>query len=441
MNSVETPTLTSPPQAAPLPAARNAATPTTFERLESEVRSYCRAFPTVFKRAQGAQVWDESGRRFIDFFAGAGTLNYGHNNPEIKRAVIRYLEEDGILHGLDLSTVAKRNFLETLDEAILRPRGLKYKVQFTGPTGTNAVEAALKLARKVKNRGNIIAFTNGYHGLSAGALAATGNRHFRTEAFLNRTNVTFMPFDGYLGKGVDTLQFLRKALADNSSGIDIPAAVILETVQAEGGVNVASVEWLQGLASICREFDILFIADDIQVGNGRTGRFFSFEEAGIQPDIITLSKAIGGIGLPMSLVFIKPEIDVWKPAEHTGTFRGNNLAFVASTVALSFWKDPAFQEGIQQRATFLRNALHEMRGRYPQHTMDVRGRGMIQGLELPDPAWAKKVSKLAFQKGVIIELAGNEDQVLKFLPPLTIEWDHLKEGLAIVAEALDEVCR
>src|SRR5688572_26173076 len=280
-----------------------------FSTRESEVRSYCRAFPAVFAQARGACLYDEAGTEYIDFFAGAGTLNYGHNHPDIKAAVLEYLQQDGIIHGLDMWTVAKRQFLETFEDVILKPRNLSYKVQFTGPTGTNAVEAALKLARKVKNRGNIISFTNGYHGLSAGALAATGNRHFRTEAFINRADVSFMPFEGYFGPQVNTLEYLRRFLADASSGVDVPAAIIVETVQAEGGINVASVEWLKGLEALCSEFDILLIVDDIQTGNGRTGSFFSFEPAGIRPDIVTISKAIGGMGLPMSLVLIQPEID------------------------------------------------------------------------------------------------------------------------------------
>ena len=234
-----------------------------FERCESEVRSYCRAFPAVFNRAQGAFLYDESGREYIDFFAGAGTLNYGHNHPRIKQAVMEYLQHDGVVHALDMWTVAKREFLETFEALILKPRNLDYKVQFTGPTGTNAVEAALKLARKVKQRSNVIAFTNGYHGLSAGALAITGNRHFRNEAFVNRLDVSFMPYDGYFGEDVNTLDYLRRFLLDNSSGVDVPAAIIIETIQAEGGVNVARLEWLRGLEKLCREFDILLIVEPV----------------------------------------------------------------------------------------------------------------------------------------------------------------------------------
>lgn len=407
-----------------------------FERRESEVRSYCRAFPTVFKRAQGALLYDEGGREYIDFFAGAGTMNYGHNNPAIKKAVLDYLQADGVVHALDMWTVAKRGFLEAFESTILNPRGLDYKVQFTGPTGANAVEAALKLARKAKGRSNVIAFTNGYHGLSAGALAATGNRHFRNEAYVNRLDVSFMPFDGYFGEGVDTLVYLRRFLADQSSGVDIPAAIILETVQAEGGVNVARADWLRGLEALCREYDILLIVDDIQVGNGRTGKFFSFEEAGIRPDLVTLSKAIGGLGLPMALLLIDRRIDVWKPAEHTGTFRGNNLAFVGATAALEYWRTPNLAEEVVAKGKRLADRLREWQCQHPTAIKDVRGRGLIWGLEMVRPEAAKVVSRMAFQHGLIIELAGPNDEVVKFLPPLVIDETTLNRGLDIVAEAV-----
>lgn len=393
----------------------------------------------MFKTARGAFLYDEAGREYLDFFAGAGTLNYGHNHPAIKQAVLDYLAGDGVVHGLDMMTVAKRAFLEAFEKNILLPRQLDYKLQFTGPTGTNAVEAAMKLARKVKQRSNIIAFSNGYHGLSAGALAATGNRHFRTEAFVTRLNVSFLPFDGYLGENVDTLAYLRRVLGDGSSGVDIPAAIILETIQAEGGVNVARVEWLQGLAAICREFDILLIVDDIQVGNGRTGTFFSFEPAGIKPDLITLSKAIGGLGLPMSLVLIDPKIDLWKPAEHTGTFRGHNLAFVGATAALRFWETNEFPAEVSRKGEILAGLLREIQARYPGQNLKVRGRGMIQGLELPRPEQAKAVSRAAFQQGIILELAGPNDEVLKFLPPLVITEADLRKGVATISRIIDSV--
>jgi diaminobutyrate-2-oxoglutarate transaminase len=411
-----------------------------FDHLESEVRSYCRAFPAVFQKAKGPFLYDENGQEYLDFFSGAGTLNYGHNNPVIKQAVVNYLEEDGVVHGLDMWTKAKREFLETFEQTILKPRQLDYKVQFTGPTGANAVEAALKLARKIKQRANIIAFTNGYHGLSAGALALTGNRHFRNEAFVSRLNVSFMPFDGYCGEGVNTLDYLRRCLADNSSGVDVPAAVIVETIQAEGGINVAHNDWLRGLQTICREFDILLIVDDIQVGNGRTGTYFSFEPAGIQPDLVVLSKAIGGLGLPMSLVLMKRHLDAWKPAEHTGTFRGNNLAFVAARAALiHYWRNNQLASEVARKGRLLEELLTAIQKKFPALQMKVRGRGLIYGLEIPQPGFAKAVSRQAFAQNLIIELAGAEDQVLKFLPPLVIDDNVLKRGVSLIEDSIATV--
>lgn len=285
-----------------------------FEEMESEVRGYVRAFPAIFDTAKGAFLYDEHGNEYIDFFAGAGTLNYGHNNPLISSALIDYLQRDGIVHALDKATVAKKSFLQKFRDTILSPRNLDYKVQFTGPTGTNAVETALKLARMVKRRSNIIAFTNGYHGLTMGALAVTGNDFYRDESYGARNNADSVPFDGYLGEGVNTIDYLRKIIGDSSSGVDLPAAIIVETVQGEGGINVASFEWLKELEHLCHEFDILLIIDDIQMGNGRTGTFFSFERAGIKPDMVTVSKSIGG-GLPMALLLMRPELDQWQPGE------------------------------------------------------------------------------------------------------------------------------
>lgn len=410
-----------------------------FDQRESVVRSYCRSFPTVFERASGPFLYDEAGNEYLDFFCGAGTLNYGHNNPRIKQAVIDYLQRDGVVHALDMWTVAKRAFLETLESVILKPRNLDYKVQFTGPTGANAVEAALKLARKVKGRRNVVAFTNGYHGLSAGALACTGNRHFRNEAFVNRLDVSFMPYDGYFNKEVNTLDYFKRFLADNSSGLDLPAAVILETIQAEGGINVASDGWLRGLEEVCREFDILLIVDDIQVGNGRTGTFFSFEPAGIKPDMVVLSKAIGGLGLPVSLLLLRPEVDQWKPAEHTGTFRGNNLAFIAATAALDYWRRPQFAHEITRKGELVLARLEEWRRIYPAQIKGIRGKGLIWGMEMATAAMAKGVSQRAFARKLILELAGADDQVVKLLPPLILDDVELERGFSILADCLAEV--
>ncbi|ABA58043.1 diaminobutyrate--2-oxoglutarate transaminase [Nitrosococcus oceani] len=407
-----------------------------IEQLESEVRGYVRSFPVVFDTAKGSYLYDEQGNEYIDFFSGAGTLNYGHNNPIISKALLKYIERDGIIHGLDKATVAKVAFLQKFYDTILSPRNFEYKVQFTGPTGTNATETALKLARMIKRRSNVIAFTNGYHGLTMGSLAVTGNTFYRDESYGIRNNSAFMPYDGYFGPDVDTIEYFRRFLEDSSSGVDLPAAVILETVQAEGGINVASDEWLRRLERLCREFDILLIVDDIQVGNGRTGTFFSFERAGITPDMVTLSKSIGG-GLPLSLLLMRPELDQWKPGEHTGTFRGNNLAFVAAVESLSaYWENDDLTEAVKYKGEIIETELKAIAKKYPELNGKVRGVGMIWGLEMPRNGFTSEVSKEAFENGVIIEIAGADDQVLKFLPSLTIEETILREGLGIIDQAI-----
>ena len=293
----------------------------SFERMESDVRGYCRMFPTVFTTASGHLLTDETGDEYIDFFSGAGALNYGHNNPVLRERLIDYLANDGVTHSLDMATTAKRDFLETFDELILQPRGMAYKVMFPGPTGTNAVEAALKLARKVTGRTNVVAFTNGFHGMTLGSLALTGNAGKRSGAGVSLTDATHMPYCGYFGPDTDTIEVLEGYLKDSSSGLEDPAAFIVETVQAEGGVNVASREWLQRIEALAKEFCALLIVDDIQVGCGRTGPFFSFEPAGLSPDIICLSKSLSGYGLPLAITLIKPEHDQWSPANtmaHSG---------------------------------------------------------------------------------------------------------------------------
>jgi diaminobutyrate-2-oxoglutarate transaminase len=408
-----------------------------FDRRESEVRGYIRAFPAVFTSAKGARITAEDGTEYLDFFAGAGTLNYGHNNENFKQALLDYIVEDGIVHGLDMATSAKRAFLEAFEQHILEPRGLDYRVQFTGPTGANTVEAALKLARIATGRSNVIAFTNAFHGVSLGAVSATAGANFRKGAGVDLGNVTRMPYDGYLGADFDTLDLLEKMLDDASGGVDHPAAVIVETVQGEGGINVASSEWLQRLRTLTKERGILLIADDIQVGVGRTGKFFSWEEAGIVPDLVTLSKSIGGYGLPMALLLSRSDLDVWKPGQHSGTFRGLNLSFVAARRAIeTYWADTELERHIAKLSETLREGLESIVAEHPKLELEVRGRGLVFGIESKtDRAWAGRMSKEAFKNGLIIECAGADDQVLKFLPPLVIDEADLKAGIDLLARA------
>lgn len=411
-----------------------------FDQRESSVQSYARAFPLLCGKAKGAVIWDQDGRQYLDFLAGAGSLNYGHNNPVLKDALLEYISSDGITHSLDLHTSAKEKFLQSFNDAILEPQGLDYKVQFTGPTGTNAVEAAIKIARKVTGRSTVISFTNGFHGVSLGSLALTGNSHFRAASGLPLQGAVSMPYDKYLGPDVDTLDYMETMLGDPASGLDHPAAVIVETVQGEGGINSASFEWLRRLETICRRNQILLIVDDIQAGCGRTGSFFSFTPAGIKPDIVTLSKSLSGFGLPLAVVLIKPEYDNWKPAEHNGTFRGNNHAFVTATAALDhYWRTADFADSIAKKSKALEKRLHEIMKLYPREVVGIRGRGMMRGICCKDPKQAAAITAQAFKNGAIFERAGSYDEVIKFLMPLTIETAQMNEGLDILEAAFRAV--
>ncbi|HSG88185.1 MAG TPA: diaminobutyrate--2-oxoglutarate transaminase [Pseudomonadales bacterium] len=406
-----------------------------FNEIESEVRSYSRAFPVVFERAEGCHLYDADGREYLDFLAGAGTLNYGHNNPVLKQRLIDYIASDGITHGLDMHTTAKAKFLTTFRDLVLAPRQMNHKVQFPGPTGANAVEAALKLARKVKGRTNIVSFSNGFHGCTIGALAATGNGGKRAGAGMPLSNVTFVPFDGSCGPDVDTVAVLESMLGNPSSGMDHPAAVIVECVQGEGGINAASLGWLQRLEACCRRHDMLLIVDDIQAGCGRTGTFFSFEPAGISPDIITLSKSLSGYGLPFALTLMKPELDIWEPGEHNGTFRGNNHAFVTSTAMLeTYWADDEFAQEVRRKSALLEDGLRAIARKY-SGGLYVKGRGMMLGISCPDAELAGRVTSAAFEKGLIIETSGPDDEVVKCLLPLTTPEQDIRRGLDIIDAA------
>lgn len=411
--------------------------PDVIERRESRVRSYCRNWPTTFVSASGSWMVDNRADRYLDFFSGAGALNYGHNNPLLKAALVDYLVSDGVLHGLDMATVAKAEFLEEFENTILTPRGLDYKVQFPGPTGTNAVEAALKLARNITGREAIISFTNAFHGMTLGSLAVTGNSMKRAGAGVPLVHSTPMPYDGYFDGATEDFHWMEKALDDEGGGLNRPAAVIVETVQGEGGVNVARAEWLRALQKLCRDREILLIVDDVQMGCGRTGSFFSFEEAGIEPDIVTLSKSISGYGLPMALTLIRPHLDLWSPGEHNGTFRGNNAAFVTARAALEhFWRTDEFSTTVQRKGALLHSLLTEL-----AHTDDqisIRGRGMVQGIVFEEPGRAKEVCRHAFARGVLAETSGPKDEVVKLLPALTMSDEQLHMGISIIASAMTE---
>lgn len=406
-----------------------------FHRLESEARSYCRRYPAIFAKARDSMLFDVDGNTYIDFLSSAGAVNYGHNNPILKRAIVDYLQEEGPITTLDFHTVAKRAFIELFEANILKKRDLTFKLQFTSPTGTSVVESAVKLARKYTGRSNVVAFTNGFHGMSGTSLSLTGSRHHRQQFMMPM--VTRLPYDRYLGDNIDTIGYFRKLLTDNSSGLDLPAAVIVESIQAEGGINVASDQWLGELRELTEAFEIVLIVDDIQVGCGRTGRFFSFERAGIVPDMVCLSKSLSGLGLPLSVLLLKPEFDVWKPGEDSGTFRGNNLAFVSAAAALQhYWSDASLQNLVAEKGATVAERLSRLARDHSARIRATRGRGLIQGIEFIRAEDANAVADRCFEQRLIIETCGPEDQVLKLLPPLTVPDATLQEGLAIVADAI-----
>ncbi|OKJ97821.1 diaminobutyrate--2-oxoglutarate transaminase [Amycolatopsis sp. CB00013] len=411
-----------------------------FEELESEVRSYSRGWPVVFDRAQGSYLYDEDGKAYLDFFAGAGALNYGHNNPALKRALIDYIARDGVTHALDMFTVAKRDFLQTFQEKILRPRDLDYKVVFPGPGGANAVEAALKLARKVTGKESVINFTNAFHGMTLGALSVTGNSMKRGGAGVPLVHATPMPYDNYFDGSIPDFLYFEKLLEDSGSGLNEPAAVIVEGVQGEGGINAARVEWLKALDDLCKKHGILLILDDVQMGCGRTGPFFSFEDAGIKPDIVCLSKSIGGYGIPMALTLIRPDLDVWEPGEHNGTFRGISPAFVTATEAMRvYWSDDELEKSTKAKGERVVAAFQGIVEAYPDANLFAKGRGLARGIEFANGDLAGKVCAAAFERGLLMETSGPDGEVMKVLPPLTLTDDELTKGLAIIDEAVAAV--
>ncbi len=413
----------------------------TFEQYESSVRSYCRHFPKVFTDAKGAVITDEDGEKYIDFFCGAGALNYGHNNEYIKSKVVDYIMTDGIIHALDMYTAPKRDFIETLEKKIIEPRGYKYKIQFTGPTGTNAIEAAIKLARKEKNRRNIFAFMGCFHGMTLGALALTTEMYARNGANATFTDCTHIPAP-YMAEGLDVVSYMQMLIDDDHSGVEKPAAVVMETVQAEGGIRVFSDKFLQDVREFCTKNDILMIIDDVQVGCCRSGSFFSFERAGITPDIVVMSKSIGGIGMPLAIVLHSEELDNWKPGEHNGTFRGNQLSFVAGAAAIDYLLENNVEAETKRKGELVKDFI-EKEILPIDSRLEQRGIGLIRGIDFGaiDAKLAEQVIEKCFEKKLICECAGREGAVVKIMPPLVIEDELLLEGLERLKQSVKETLK
>jgi diaminobutyrate-2-oxoglutarate transaminase len=394
-----------------------------MNKLESEVRYYSRIHPVIFSKAKNSIVYDRDNNEYIDFFCGAGSSNYGHNNDAMKGAIIDYLQRDGVINSLDQLTDAKNDFINTFNDTILTPRSLDYKIQFTGPTGTNAVEAALKLARKFTGREKIIYFENSFHGMTYGSMSVSGMNNHKLAADY-KTNVVEMPF----ANKSDSLEILENHL-NNCNKVDLPAGIILETIQAEGGVKVAPKEWLEEVARLAKKFEILLIVDEIQTGCGRTGTFFSFEIANITPDIVCLSKSLSGFGLPLSINLLNPKIDCWSPGEHNGTFRGNNLAFIAATVALNMWSDEKFSQGILERSQIMDDF-------FKSKNIKLKGKGLMKAFETENSEANDRLRQIIFDNGVLVDTCGPKNNLIKMMPPINISTDNLLDGLNQVYQAI-----
>jgi diaminobutyrate-2-oxoglutarate transaminase len=401
---------------------------TVFEEFESEVRSYCRHWPAVFTTALGSSITSQSGVVYLDFFSGAGALSYGHNHPLLVQVAVDHLNAGYLIHSLDAHTPQKQSLLEALRDHILKPRNLDMIVQFVGPTGATAVEAALRLSEKLTERLPVVAYEGGYHGMSAAAASVTESTPARFQC-----PHTFLPYVSRCQTA--DLERLEAALRTPIEG-QRPGALIIEPVQADGGARPFDPAYLAMVRTICTEHDVVVIADEVQVGNGRTGPFFSFEGSGLDPDIICVSKSLSGLGLPMAINLVRRELDVWTPGEFTGTFRGNNLAFATAKAALNhYWSDDILEKRTSENARTVRHHLEQLR-REAHTPFSIDGKGMIWGLHFENGETARSVAAAAFTLGLIVETCGRDGRVLKLLPPLVIKEDELIDGLERLAVAV-----
>ena len=419
------------------------------KQQESNARSYPRRIPLALKRARGIHVEDIEGRTFIDCLAGAGTLALGHNHPVVVQAIQKVLADELPLHTLDLTTPVKDAFVQDLFAVLPPAFAHKARIQFCGPTGTDAVEAALKLVRTATGRGTVLAFQGGYHGMSQGALSLMGNLGpKKAMGSLLSNNVQFLPYPydyrcpfglgGQAGVEVN-LRYIENLLTDPEGGVLPPAAIIVEAVQGEGGVIPAQSAWLRGLRELTSRLGIALIVDEIQSGFARTGKMFAFEHASIVPDVVVLSKAIGG-SLPLAVMVYQDCLDQWQPGAHAGTFRGNQMAMAAGSAVIRYLDQeniPAHAETMGQR---LRSHLKNLQSDYPQ-LGDIRGRGLMLGVEVVDPSGnadhlghppafgrlASFIQSECLKRGLILELGGRHGCVVRFLPPLIITAEQIDE--------------
>jgi diaminobutyrate-2-oxoglutarate transaminase len=409
-----------------------------LKSVESNARTYAAKFECIFETGRGSRIWDTQGNEYIDCLSNAGTLALGHNNPEVRETVQAFISSDHIMQGLDLATPAKVNFVKQLFGLLPESMRGETKIQFCGPTGSDAVEAAMKLSRFYSQRQNIIAFHGAYHGMTSGALSAMGNLTPKSGPGISSGSVHFAPFPyrfrcpfGTDGSETDrlTINYLRTLLSDPEGGVAKPAAVIVEVVQGEGGCIPASDEWLRSVRNITAAHDVLLIIDEVQTGFGRTGNMFAFERAGIRPDVVVLSKAVGG-GYPLAVVLYDQRLDVWPRGMHAGTFRGNQIAMVAGRSTMQIIERDNLALNAKKMGILLLDGLQQLAHQYPI-LGDVRGRGLMLGVEVVKPALdgtaaaadgaaARAIQQACFKNGLILETGGRHGSVLRLLPPLII---------------------
>jgi diaminobutyrate-2-oxoglutarate transaminase len=405
-----------------------------FDELESNVRYYCRRWPAVFSTALGATITAEDGTEYLDFFAGAGALSYGHNNPVLVEVAIEHLRAGKILHSLDTYTVEKRRFLEAMNRHVLVPRQMDMVIQTVGPTGATAVEAALQLAQRITGNRAVVGFDGSYHGMTYRTASISASMAGReTSAHLKE----FVALPYVRSVTESDLELLDRTLDSSIDGQRI-GAVIIESTQGEGGARPFDPLYLRAIRERCSARGILVIADDVQAGVGRTGAFFSFEGSGLDPDIVCLSKSISGLGLPMALNLVRRDLDAWTPGEFSGTFRGNNLAFATSATMLeTYWADSNLEKNTERRGLTVRDTLEEIADRFGSGRFVARGNGLLCGLDVGDTQLAADIAAAAFERRLIVETCGAGDTTVKLLPPIVIDEDQLADGLARLGDAVD----
>lgn len=429
---------------------------TRQDSTESNARSYPRKFPFALVKAKGSWVEDIEGNKYLDFLCGAGTLALGHNDDEINKAMVELIQSDFPLHTLDLTTPVKDEFVQTVISHLPKELAENCKIQFCSPSGTDATDAALKLCKTATGRQNVIAFQGGFHGMGHGALSCTGNLGAKNKVQGLIPGVQHFPYPNFrsafgLTGDADTdacCAYFENTLKDPESGITKPAAVILEPIQGEGGVNPAPVKFLQTVRRVTQELDIPMIVDEIQCGMGRSGKLFAFEYAGIVPDVILVSKAIGG-SQPLSIVIYNKKLDTWQPGAHTGTFRGNQLAMKAGTIVLNRVTKPDFLNDVVRKGEKIMARMNEIKSKV-SIIGDVRGKGLMIGCEFVNPKAtpnangilprngeaAAKVQKFCFENKLVMEKGGRDGSVMRCLCALTVTDDEIDTAMNIFEKAV-----